>query len=127
MRASGEAALPPTRQHNGPVIASICPAAVVAAPPAIIWGLLASPEALERWTDARLVSAEPPGPVQPGQRMRFTTGFWGRTLAVTMDVREVEPEARRLRLLVDLPFGLVNDETITLSETAGGGTLVRFG
>jgi uncharacterized protein YndB with AHSA1/START domain len=118
---------PPARPHNELVVVSTCPADVVAAPPATVWDLLASPEALERWVDARLVSAEPPGPVQPGQRMRFATRFGGRTFAVTMDVREVEPERRRLRLLVGLPLGLVNDETITLGETADGGTLVRFG
>jgi hypothetical protein len=39
---------------------------------------------------------------------------------------EVDPAAR-LRLLVRLPVGVVNDETITLAEVAPGRTLVRFG
>ncbi len=108
------------------MIVTACPAAVVEAPRAAVWELLGSPESLERWVDARLVSAEPPGPVQPGQRLRFVTGFLARQFPVVMDVREVEPAAR-LHLLVRLPFGVVNDETITMAEVGPGRTLVRFG
>ena len=72
------------------------------------------------------MSAEPPGPVRAGQHLRFEAPFLGRALGVTMDVREVDPERRRLHLLVRLPFGIVNDETITMVEVPAG-TLVRFG
>jgi len=82
---------------------------------------------MRRCDRAGLVSAEPPGPVRAGQRLRFETRFLGRTFGVIMDVREVDPERRRLRLLVRLPLGIVDDETVALGETAAGQTLVRFG
>jgi hypothetical protein len=107
------------------MIVTACPAAVVEAPPAVVWDQLSSPEALAGWVDARLVGAEPGGPVRPGQRLRFAAS--AARLSVTMDVREVDPAARRLRVLVHLPLGVVNDETITLAEVAPGRTLVRFG
>jgi hypothetical protein len=106
------------------MIVTACPAAVVEAPPPVVWDLLASGERLGEWVDARFVGAEPSGPVQPGQRLRFAAS--ALRLPVTMDVMEVDPAAR-LRLLVRLPVGVVNDETITLAEVAPGRTLVRFG
>jgi hypothetical protein len=44
-----------------------------------------------------------------------------------MNVLEVDAERRRLRLLIHLPFGLVNDETITLAPAGESRTIVRFG
>lgn len=84
---------------------SVCPAAVARAPVERVWALVSSPEGLDAWVDATLVSADPDGPARPGQ-----TGAFGRRFPVTIDVLEVDQEAGRLRVLVGLPFGLVNDE-----------------
>ncbi|MDQ6773393.1 MAG: SRPBCC family protein [Candidatus Dormibacteraeota bacterium] len=108
------------------MIVSVCPAAEVAAPPERVWAFLAAPEMFERWADVRLVDAEPAGPVAPGQRLRFTSGAFGLRFGVTMEVGDVDAP-RRLRLFIRLPFGIVNDETITISAMTGGGALVRFG
>jgi len=106
---------------------SVCPSAVVDAPVERVWALFTSPEGFDTWVDATLVAAEPEGPARPGQRLRLAARAFGRDLPVTIDVLEVDAERRRLRLLVDLPLGLVNDETVTMTDLGGGRTLVRFG
>jgi ligand-binding SRPBCC domain-containing protein len=106
---------------------SVCPSAVVEAPVERVWDLVTQPESLHLWTDAALVRAEPDGPAQPGQLLHLVTRAMGWAFAITMRVGEVDAERRRLGLLVELPFGIVNDEMITLADAGGGRTLVRFG
>src|SRR5205823_7288384 len=96
----------PTRRL-GDVRVSVCPSAVVDAPPERVWGLLTRPEGFDVWTDATLVAAEPEGPARAGQRLRLETSALGRHWAVTIDVLDVDPERRLLHFRVDLPFGLV--------------------
>jgi len=38
----------------------------------------------------------------------------------------MDPQRRWIDLVVQLPFGVANHEHLTLTETAEGGTLVRF-
>jgi len=105
---------------------SVCPSAVIAAPVGRVWELLTSPEGFDTWADATLVAAEPDGAAQAGQKVHLVTGALGLKFAVTIDVLDVDSENHRLRFLVHLPFGVVNDETVTMADT-GEGTLVRFG
>lgn len=105
----------------------VCPSDVVDAPIERVWALVASTEGIDHWVDATLVSAEPDGPVQAGQKLHLITRAIGFTFVVTIDVLEVDPVRHRLHLLVDLPFGVVNDENLTLAEAGSGRTLVRFG
>lgn len=106
---------------------SVCPSAVVDAPVDRVWDLLTQPEGFDLWTDASLVTAEPGGPATPGQELHLVTRALGRTFAVRISVREVDPERRRLHLLVTLPFGIVNDEVMTMAQAGPARTLVRFG
>jgi Polyketide cyclase / dehydrase and lipid transport len=106
---------------------SVCPMAVVEAPFEHVWDLVANPQELDSWVDARLVGAEPPGRARAGQRLRLVTRALGRTFRVDMSVLEVDAERGSLHLLIHLPFGLVNDETITMVPAAEGRTTVRFG
>ncbi len=106
---------------------SVCPSAVVEAHLERVWELLTRPDGYELWTDATLVAAEPEGPAQAGQLLHFVTRALGWGFAVTIEVLEVDAGRRRLHLLVELPFGLVNDEVITLASAGDGRTLVRFG
>jgi hypothetical protein len=46
---------------------------------------------------------------------------------VTIDVLDLDAQDHRLRFLVHLPFGVVNDETVTMADAGEGKTLVRFG
>lgn len=106
---------------------SVCPSAVVEAPVERVWELLTRPEGFDLWVDAVVVAAEPEGPVRPGSRLHLVTRALGWRFAVTIEVREVDAERRRLRFLVELPFGMMNDEVVTMADSGDGGTLVRFG
>ncbi len=106
---------------------SVCPSALVEAPIDRVWELLTWPEGYDHWTDANLVAVEPEGAVQPGQKLQLVTAALGWKFAVTIDVLEVDADSHRLHLLVDLPVGVVNDETLTAADAGEGHTLVRFG
>ncbi len=101
--------------------------AVVEAPVDRVWDLVTTPEEFGRWTDATLVGAEPPGRTLSGQRLRLVSSALGHAFRVDMTVLDVDTERRSLRLLIRLPFGLVNDETITMSPAGDYRTIVRFG
>jgi uncharacterized protein YndB with AHSA1/START domain len=106
---------------------SVCPSAVVEAPPERVWELLTRPEGFHLWTDAALVAAEPPGEAHAGQELHLVTRALGWTFAVAISVREVDAERRRLRFAVRLPFGVVNDQVTTIADAGDGKSLVRFG
>jgi ligand-binding SRPBCC domain-containing protein len=108
------------------MVVNVCPAAVTAAPPERIWRVLTAPERFGEWTDAKFVSADPPGPVKPGQTIHLTASSLGRTWPVTIEVRDMDPQSRWIDLVAHLPFGVDNHEHLTLTETKEGGTLVRF-
>ena len=106
---------------------SVCPSAVIEAPIDRVWDLVTRPEGFDLWTDARLVVAEPAGRASAGQELHLVTRALGWTFAVRISVREVDPERHRVGFLVALPFGVVNDQVMTLAEAGEGRTLVRFG
>jgi hypothetical protein len=108
-------------------VVTVCPSAVVAAPASRVWAFLTTPEARDEWLGATLVEAHPDGPLQPGQRLTLRAVAPIVRPRIEWEVREVDREAGRVRLLVRAPLGLVNDETITISEPVPGRTLVRFG
>jgi len=108
------------------VIVNVCPAATTKASLDRIWSVLTDPQHIHEWNDASYVSADPPGPMTPGQVIHLTAPEFGRTWPVKFDVRNVDRQKRWLDVVVHLPFGIENHERITLTETADGGTLVRF-
>jgi uncharacterized protein YndB with AHSA1/START domain len=108
------------------MVVNVCPAAVTSAPPERIWLLLTTPERFAEWVDATFVSASPPGPAKPGQIVHLSAPSLGRSWPVTIEVVDVDPQSRFIDLLARMPFGVENHERVTLTETPGGGTLVRF-
>jgi hypothetical protein len=102
-----------------------CPTAVVRAPAAAIWRVLMNLEGYDRWADARLVTATPPGPPVEGQRIDFTTRGLGRTWPVRFTVAGVH-EPVSLELLIELPLGIVNREHIVLAPLSPTETRVTF-
>jgi uncharacterized protein YndB with AHSA1/START domain len=108
------------------MVVNVCPAAVTSASPESVWRVLTTPERFDEWNDATFVSADPPGPVKPGQMLHFTAQGFGRKWPVTMEVRDIDPQSRWVDLLIRLPFGIENHEHITLTQRKEGGTLVRF-
>ena len=108
------------------MIVNVCPAATSSAPPDRFWEVLTAPERLGEWTDARVVSVEPPGPAQTGQRVYMRAPALGREFSVRIDVGDMDPSRSWIDFIAHLPFGVDNYEHLTLTETPGGGTLVRF-
>jgi ligand-binding SRPBCC domain-containing protein len=108
------------------MIVNVCPAAVTTAPPDRVWEVLAAPERLGEWADADFVRAEPAGSMRAGQKIWLEAPEFGRRWPVTIDVDDLDPGRRWIDLRVSLPFGVVNHEHITVSETEAGGTLVRL-
>jgi uncharacterized protein YndB with AHSA1/START domain len=100
---------------------------VIDAPADRVWDLLTRPEGFSMWSEAALVAAEPEGRARPGQVLHLVTRALGWAFAVTIEVLEMDADHRRLHVLVELPFGVSNDEVITLAEDGDGRTLVRFG
>jgi hypothetical protein len=47
--------------------------------------------------------------------------------AFSWDVLEVDPAAHRLRLLIRVPFGIVNDETVTMATLGPDRCRIGFG
>lgn len=108
------------------MIVNVCPAGNTSAPPDRVWAALTTPERFNEWMDAKFVSANPPGAVNPGQTIRLSASGFGRNWPVAIEVRDLDPRHRWIDLLVHLPFGIDNHERVTLTQTHGGGTLVRF-
>jgi hypothetical protein len=108
------------------LIVNVCPAAATSAPADRVWRVLTTPERFGEWLDATFVSASPPGLASAGQRVEMTSRALGRRWPVAIEVVEMDPRSRWLELRVRLPFGVVNEERVTLTETEAGGTLVRF-
>ena len=108
------------------MIFNVCPAAVTKAPPDRVWAVVEATDRLGEWTDAAVVSVEPPGPAQPGQVIRMGGRALGRNWLFSIDVGDVDTQHRWIDLVVHLPVGIQNYEHLTLTETREGGTLVRF-
>lgn len=108
------------------MIVNVCPAAVTSASPERVWRVVTATDRYGDWVDARFVSAEPPGDATTGQRIHMAAPAFGREWPVTIDVKGVDAGRRWIDLVVDLPFGVINEEHLTLTERPDGGTLIRF-
>ena len=108
------------------MIVNVCPAATSKAPPDRFWQVLTASDRLGEWTDARVVSIDPPGPAQTGQHIHMRAPAFGMEFQVRIDVEKMDQNRRWIDFVAHLPFGVDNYEHLTLTETPGGGTLVRF-
>jgi hypothetical protein len=102
-----------------------CPACVADAPVEVAWSLL-DPARLDEWWDARTRRVTPAGPLTPGQRIEATVGPFG-TFAVNCEVLEVDPAAHRVHWVVRLPFGIVNDQTTSMTPLGPDRCRISFG
>jgi uncharacterized protein YndB with AHSA1/START domain len=94
---------------------SVCPAAVVAAPIESVWELLSDPALYDVWWDARTERIVPEGKAAPGQTVHARLSAFGGIFkgTLTLRVERVDPEQQQVRIRATLPFGLVDDATIT--------------
>ena len=107
------------------LIVNVCPAATTPAPPDSVWKVIADLERWRDWSGAVVRAMEPGGPMRSGQVVRLSAPVL-RFLKFTIDIAGVDPAHRWIDLVARFPFGIVNYEHLTLTETAEGGTLVRF-
>jgi hypothetical protein len=104
-------------------VSVVCPAGVARAPRVTVWSFLTDPRLYGAWMDVRPVGGWD-RPIRQGD----VAGMRARPvpLGVRWDVVEADEEAGRLRLGIDLPLGIHNDETITVVARGEQETLVRF-
>ena len=102
-----------------------CPTCVADAPVEMAWSLL-DPGRLDDWWDARTRRVTPPGPLTPGQRLVLSAGPFGM-FRTAFDVLDVDPVAHRLHALIRLPFGISNDETVTMAPLGPARCRISFG
>lgn len=91
-----------------------------------VWLLLTREAGFDYWTEAVVVAVEPEGAARPGQLLHVVTRALGWAFAVTIEVREVDAERRRLRFTAQLPFGVVNDQVMSVSGAEDGRAAVLF-
>ncbi len=108
---------------------SVCPAVVVATPVESVWELLSDPALYDAWWDAHTERIVPEGKAAPGQtvyaRLSALGGMFKGTL--TLLVESVDPEQHQVRIRATLPFGLVDDATITCAPLDAASCRVQFG
>jgi len=92
-----------------------------------VWRVITTLERDEEWLDVKVVSAQPPGVMTPGQTIKLSNApVLSRVFYLTMEVGDMDPERGWVDILVHLPFGIDNHEHLTLTPTEEGGTLIRF-
>ena len=106
---------------------SVCPIAVVNAPPERIWSLLSEPASYALWWNADTRTITPPGPAQPGQTILAETRELGRTWPVRITVTSVDAAKHAIDLTTRLPLGITVHNHITVAPVEGGAGRVSFG
>ena len=100
-----------------------CPFGDVGVSADTAWSYVTDTSKLDSWWDARFVSAEPAGRMTVGQHLEArASGF-----RVTLDVLEVDPTTRTVRLFVHLPLGTTNDVTVAISPLGPNRCAIGFG
>jgi hypothetical protein len=102
-----------------------CPTCITEAPIEVAWSLF-DPARLDEWWDAETRRVMPEGLLSPCQRIEAATGPLGM-FTVNAGVLEVDPVAHQLRMLIRLPFGMINNETITLAPLGADRCRISFG
>ena len=100
-----------------------CPFGEVGVSADVAWAYVIDTSKLDSWWDARLVSAEPTGPMVVGQRIEARANG----LRVTLDVLEVDAPSRTVRFLVRLPLGITDEVTVAISPVEPHRCAIGFG
>jgi hypothetical protein len=96
-----------------------CPTAVINASVDQVWAILMTPALWGNVFDMRVISVDPPGSAVVGQVISGETGLKIFHLKLTFRMLEIDPAQHRVRIDVDLPFGLVVDEEIRCTALDG--------
>ncbi len=93
-----------------------CPTAVVHAPVGVVWALLMAPGGWGGVFDMRVTRVDPPGPAVVGQTIYGETGPEILHLNLMFRMIGIDPDRYRLRLDINLPFGLAVHEEISCAR-----------
>ncbi len=102
---------------------SVCPIAVINAPPERVWELLSEPANYDLWWDAKTVSIAPEGPAQAGQKVHARAN--GLNILLTID--GVDQAKRQIHYTSQFPFGITGFNHITCTALPNSTTQVSFG
>jgi hypothetical protein len=94
-----------------PATYTACPTAIIEAPVAVVWKLLADLAGWGSFYDVRVQSVEPPGPAVVGQKMRGESGPRWLHLGVSFEFTRIELH-RKLEMDVKLPLGITVHEDL---------------
>ncbi len=107
---------------------AVCPAAAIHAPIEQVWALLADPASYGLWADVTVVSVQPEGRVQVGQRIEAHASEPGRHWVRIVFLVEAVDEARHSLLLhTFFSFGLQVHNHILCAALGDGACRVQFG
>jgi hypothetical protein len=106
---------------------SVCPIATIAAPVERVWTLLEDPARYGKWIDGTVESIGPPGSAQRGQILTIATSALGRRWRVSIAIECVDAARHQLGFHVKLPFGVLEDSTITCTPLDERSCRVSYG
>ncbi len=105
----------------------VCPAAVVAAPCATVWGVMRSFPGDPGWMGVEVQRVDPPGALQPGQAILLAAKAYGRRWRSRMEIDAMDQEKGFIDMRVFLPVGIVNHEHMILAPVQDGSCRVQLG
>jgi hypothetical protein len=105
---------------------NVCPAAIVAAPLAVVWEM-AQPANFSKWIDGQVERIEPAGPMAIGQTIYITSTAIGRRWQVTLTVEEVQPARHQFGMYGVFPFGIRMHEHISCIAIDAVSCRVQYG
>jgi hypothetical protein len=106
---------------------SVCPAARVATPVDVVWGLLAEPARWNDWIDGRVESAHPAGPLSSGQTIVVAASGFGLRWHVAFRVEAVDPATHQVGMQVALPLGMQLQEHVSCAPLDSSSCRVQYG
>ena len=101
-----------------------CPFAVVDAPAETVWGLLLRPEGWGEFFDLRVKKVEPPGAAKAGTSVVAVTSFLD--LNVTARFLEINKTKGFVKIYLELPFWLRNDEVLEIHPMTKKSCIVKY-
>jgi hypothetical protein len=106
---------------------SSCPTAVVDAPVAVVWDLLTQARRWGEFFDLRIIAVTPPGTATVGQIVRAESGPRFLGLKLSFEYLDIEESKHRLRINVELPFGVNVREDLTCIAIDADQCRVNYG
>ncbi len=106
---------------------SVCPAAIVAAPAEVVWGVLMQPAKYGEWIDGQVDRVVPEGPAAVGQVITITAPAFGRKWQATLKIEKIDAEKYQLGLHANFPFGIQLDEHLSITPIDATSCRVQYG